>query len=195
MLPCKPYQLLTFYLEVGTVNNDLCKDEPVEGKVVMATSVLGLLGVITNTAVGLRLYTRIKLARGIGYDDYLIIAASLVLGYVQISGTIEVIAFGLGKHTFNVDPKFHLPNLYLYWSDEMAYQITITLVKSSILCFYVSPQGCMEPKQYVMHLLTFPAEIIPWRSISWCLLCDDWHDSRDRSRILGRHNIPMQTNP
>ncbi|PVH78405.1 hypothetical protein DL98DRAFT_573151 [Cadophora sp. DSE1049] len=122
---------------VGTVNNDLCKDEPVEGKVVMATSVLGLLGVITNTAIGLRLYTRIKLARGIGSDDYLIIAASLVLGYVQISGTIEVIAFGLGKHTFNVDPRFHLPNLYLYWSDEMAYQITITLIKGSILCFYL----------------------------------------------------------
>ncbi|KAG4438098.1 hypothetical protein IFR05_006419 [Cadophora sp. M221] len=97
--------------KVGAKNNDLCKDQPVDNKVAMSTSILGLLGAITNIIVGLRLYTRVRLARGIGYDDYLIIAASTVLSYVQISGTVE--------------------------SDEISYQIVITCTKCSILCFYL----------------------------------------------------------
>ncbi|KAH7346287.1 hypothetical protein BKA65DRAFT_551206 [Rhexocercosporidium sp. MPI-PUGE-AT-0058] len=142
--------------KVGTKNNDLCKDQPVGTKVAMATSILGALGVITNVTVGLRIYTRMKLARGIGLDDYLIIAASAVLGYVQISGTVEVIAFGLGKHTFNVAPKFHLPNLYLYWSDEISYQIVITLTKCSILCFYLKlfPDDRFRATCYGMLVVT-----------------------------------------
>jgi hypothetical protein len=50
---------------------------------------------------------------------------------------LDVIVFPLGKHIFNVDPKVVPVTLFLYWIDEIAYQITMTLVKSSILCFYV----------------------------------------------------------
>jgi len=63
---------------------------------------------------------------------------------------LEVLALGLGKHTFNVDPKLLPSNFLLYWLDEMVYQIVMTLVKSSILCFYVR----FSPRIDTMTLLT-----------------------------------------
>lgn len=48
-----------------------------------------------------------------------------------------MLALGLGKHTFNVNPSKFKANFILYWLDEICYQVVMTLIKSSILCFYV----------------------------------------------------------
>lgn len=108
-----------------------------------------------------RLYTRHKLASalGCGIDDWLILASSILIGTLQVIGTVRKYFFayalrmvgtdfqaelflGLGRHTFNVDPKYLLANLLLFWIDEIGYQIAITLIKSSILCFYVGLHPC-----------------------------------------------------
>lgn len=134
----------------------------------MATIVLGIMGTLTQVAISLRLYTRKKLtsALGIGLDDYIMVAASFCIAFVMISGTIgklqhnpcacmdfwflpykiwltvdsgaEVLGFGLGEHTFNESPSMLLPNLLMFWLDEVVYQLAMLLVKCSILCFYVN---------------------------------------------------------
>ena len=51
---------------------------------------------------------------------------------------IADVFLGLGKHTFNSKQSAIEPTLFIFWLDELAYQITMALVKSSILYFYVS---------------------------------------------------------
>ena len=55
-----------------------------------ATIILAVLGFMTQGAIALRIYARKTLASalGVGIDDYLIVAASLIIAYVQIAGTI-----------------------------------------------------------------------------------------------------------
>lgn len=60
------------------------------------------------------------------------------MGLATANLVLDIILWGLGKHTFNINPKSIPKTLLIYWLDEIAYQIAMTLVKSSILCFYVS---------------------------------------------------------
>jgi hypothetical protein len=80
--------MLNGITEVVAINSDLCADQPVESKAVMATIVLGIMGTITQITISLRLYSRKKLATalGIGIDDYLIVMASVVILFTQITG-------------------------------------------------------------------------------------------------------------
>lgn len=50
----------------------------------------------------------------------------------------DVFPLGLGKHTFNSNSSTIKATLFIFWLDELAYQVTMALVKSSILFFYVS---------------------------------------------------------
>ena len=45
---------------------------------------------MTQGAIAMRIYARKTLASalGVGIDDYLIVAASLIIAYVQIAGTV-----------------------------------------------------------------------------------------------------------
>lgn len=83
--------LLIILIGVVGQNADLCAGQPVQNRIVFGTVILALLGTVTQMTIGLRLYTRRKLASalGIGVDDYLILAASVVIGYVMISGTVR----------------------------------------------------------------------------------------------------------
>jgi hypothetical protein len=69
---------------------------------------------------------------------------------------LEIFVFGFGRHTFNVDPNHVAPGLFLYWLDEIAYQILMLLVKGSILLFYVS----FHSKISTENFLTLQAEAV-----------------------------------
>lgn len=54
----------------------------------MGTVVFGIMGTITQVTIALRLYSRRKVASalGTGVDDYLILWASVVILYTQVTG-------------------------------------------------------------------------------------------------------------
>lgn len=146
---------------------------------------------------------------GIGIDDYLIVAASVIIGYVMISGTYgklstavttplisadwgsDVLVLGMGVHTFNVEPSKRFPNDVLYWLDEIAYQIAMALVKSSILCFYV---GSSE-SHLSTCMLTLEAQDISRSTLSIRLLYDAWRRRSDRSHLHFCYCFSMHSFP
>jgi len=86
-----PTASLTPSPEFGTQTANLCASQPVQNKVLLSTIVFSLLGLITQITIGLRLYSRRKLASalGIGVDDYLIVAANVGIAFVMCTGTIR----------------------------------------------------------------------------------------------------------
>ncbi|KAI5798913.1 hypothetical protein EDC01DRAFT_22741 [Geopyxis carbonaria] len=87
--------------------------------------------------VSARLWTRARLVRAIGLDDYLI-AVAMALGTVQTILTCMGLRGGTGLHIWDVPPTSDVSSALKYsFATQVLYMPIVQLVKISILTFYL----------------------------------------------------------
>ncbi|KAK2030459.1 hypothetical protein LX32DRAFT_662538 [Colletotrichum zoysiae] len=85
--------------------------------------------------ISLRIYTRTKIVRLFGIDDYLAVAALLAL--VACGTAIALMTtHGLGRHIVTVNPKDIPEYMRLFYTSIVCYNIALLCIKLSFLCQY-----------------------------------------------------------
>jgi len=92
--------------------------------------------VIATIAVALRIFTRIKIVKALGSDDWLILAA-LACSWVFMAMIIEQVHYGLGRHIYNLPPELVPKSLKPFFFSIMSYNLALTFTKTSIIFFYL----------------------------------------------------------
>ncbi|KAE9364028.1 hypothetical protein N431DRAFT_550668 [Stipitochalara longipes BDJ] len=114
----------------------ICFGQPIPSRGLPALIEPAVLGPVTLLAVATRLYSRYTISKTFGADDYLILAAGSIY-----TGTIVLYIFnttlGFGKHSWNIDPLNIKVLLLIFYIGELSYLTCITLIRLSILFFYL----------------------------------------------------------
>ncbi|KAK0666441.1 hypothetical protein QBC41DRAFT_230510 [Cercophora samala] len=123
-------------------------DESYQTNIIACAVVTWIIGA---TFVGLRFYTRgILLHNILGAEDWLILLA-LVFAAATCAGLIEP-AYGLGKHTLDVNPDLIVPMARAGWYTILHYLLTLLLTKLSLLLLYLRLLTYHHARYYV-HLI------------------------------------------
>ncbi|KAI9791870.1 MAG: hypothetical protein M1816_003415 [Peltula sp. TS41687] len=92
---------------------------------------------ITTIFVVLRFYTRVFIARAIGWDDYVCVLA-MVCSYIHSALQLRMIHYGFGRHLWDVPFEKFVPQFPRYLVlGSTTHAILIFLVKLSILLLYL----------------------------------------------------------
>lgn len=122
--------------EVATFTQKLCSGVPIESRS-KSTTVVGLVfGPLAIFAVIFRCYSRYSITKKLEYDDLIIIAAALAISGLIVTD-VKNCANGFGRHLWNINPALIAELLKVFWISEFLYIIAITLIKVSILLFYL----------------------------------------------------------
>ncbi|KFY94189.1 hypothetical protein V500_03379 [Pseudogymnoascus sp. VKM F-4518 (FW-2643)] len=92
--------------------------------------------VVTPIFVIIRIWTRIKLKNGLGYDDWTILFSfvnSLAVSALMMASC----AYGFGQHSANLSVYNRRMTFKLFYVAQAFYKITINLTKASILLLYL----------------------------------------------------------
>ncbi|KAF1966066.1 hypothetical protein BU23DRAFT_603768 [Bimuria novae-zelandiae CBS 107.79] len=92
--------------------------------------------ILTWAAVAFRLYTRYRVVREPGWDDYLIIGGA-IFNLMSLITFYICVHFGLGKHIFNIQPNHFITMFKLLYVQTASYYTCAGLVKLSLLCQYL----------------------------------------------------------
>ncbi|KAK2013866.1 hypothetical protein LZ32DRAFT_627961 [Colletotrichum eremochloae] len=85
--------------------------------------------------VSLRIYTRTRIIRLLGIDDYLAVAS--LLATVSCGAVIALMTtHGLGRHVVTLPPKDITQYMRLFYTSIVCYNIAIMCIKLSFLCQY-----------------------------------------------------------
>ncbi|KAK1978808.1 hypothetical protein LZ30DRAFT_203692 [Colletotrichum cereale] len=94
-----------------------------------------LSAAVATAFVCMRFYTRIRILRTIGWEDWTILA-SLVFAIATSAGMITQLNFGLGEHLYYAWPSY--PSYIEAGTfTNLLYSVSITLTKISILLLYI----------------------------------------------------------
>ncbi|KAK1999429.1 hypothetical protein LX36DRAFT_574289 [Colletotrichum falcatum] len=85
--------------------------------------------------ISLRIYTRTKIIRLFGVDDYLAVASFLATVSCGIAIALMT-TYGLGRHAVTLNPKDIPQYLRLFYTSIVCYNIAILCIKLSFLCQY-----------------------------------------------------------
>ncbi|EFQ35466.1 uncharacterized protein GLRG_10610 [Colletotrichum graminicola M1.001] len=85
--------------------------------------------------VSLRIYTRTKIIRTFGIDDYLAVA-SLLATVACGTAIADMTTHGLGRHIVTLSPKDITEYMRLFYTSIVCYNIAILCIKLSFLCQY-----------------------------------------------------------
>ncbi|KAI0443820.1 hypothetical protein F4803DRAFT_549745 [Xylaria telfairii] len=99
-----------------------------EGKIIGSTA-LGLVTLI----LAIRLYSRKRLTNGFGLDDMFICLAYIPAAAFTITGIITQDIFQWGRHVWDVEPKFFIPNLRVMLINLFLFDLATSLTKLSML--------------------------------------------------------------
>ncbi|PMD21349.1 hypothetical protein NA56DRAFT_125193 [Hyaloscypha hepaticicola] len=118
------------------LTHSLCSSFPVPFTGLPAIVEPAVLGPVTLLAIATRLYSRRTISKAFGVDDYLIAAAGFIY-----TGTIVLYIFntimGFGKHSWDIDPLNIRILLKVFYIGELSYLTCLTLIRLSILFFYL----------------------------------------------------------
>ncbi|KAI9724512.1 MAG: hypothetical protein M1812_000580 [Candelaria pacifica] len=91
--------------------------------------------IVSVSAICLRLYGRIHVARAIGLDDVLILCAA-VLAWVFIAITLIAEHYGMGHHIETVSKTDFPTYLKVVWLGSLFYNACLGCIKASVLALY-----------------------------------------------------------
>ncbi|KAJ4353109.1 hypothetical protein N0V95_003643 [Ascochyta clinopodiicola] len=91
---------------------------------------------VAGTVVFLRLFTRLVLTKGAGFED-VCIAFAMVLSIALAVVTSEQVMHGLGKHLIDLSAGDSTVALQMFWASLWIYNLALTTTKVSILVQYV----------------------------------------------------------
>ncbi|KAK3937530.1 integral membrane protein [Diplogelasinospora grovesii] len=86
--------------------------------------------------VAVRIWARVKVRSGLGWDDWTILA-SLVCAMTVSALMLASCEYGFGQHITNLSKPNKLMTLKLFYVAQAFYKLTINLTKSSILLLYL----------------------------------------------------------
>ncbi|KAF3007729.1 hypothetical protein E8E13_009793 [Curvularia kusanoi] len=91
--------------------------------------------VLSMVAVGLRLFTRMKIVRQLGWDDFFV-AIAAVFNIIALATFLGAIKHGLGQHLISILAIFPTTMKWFYVTSS-AYITTTICIKLSLLCQYL----------------------------------------------------------
>ncbi|KAI3336622.1 hypothetical protein HD806DRAFT_12214 [Xylariaceae sp. AK1471] len=99
-----------------------------------AGKVIGsILVVLVTIILAIRVYSRKKLTKGFGLDDTIICLAYVPAAAFAIIGIITQELFQLGRHTWDVEPKFFSPGVFVTLIMLFLFDLSTSLTKLSML--------------------------------------------------------------
>ncbi|MCJ1269651.1 hypothetical protein MMC22_009543 [Lobaria immixta] len=136
---------------------DFPKVRPADGDQDRAATLLAVVistTLLSTATVLLRVYTRIKVLRNLGWDDYTIIVAQAlsILGTILI---VQMVVNGVGRHMYYL-PIDHIVNAGLYFVIvEITYIVAIVSVKCSVCLFLlrIMARGTSKRLPWFLYLL------------------------------------------
>ncbi|KAK7435032.1 integral membrane protein [Colletotrichum acutatum] len=117
------------------VETDLCATFPKPSRREEARAVAISLSIIAFTVVGLRCISRYLVDHRLWWDDWMIIAATILLAAItgiQIAGT----GLGFGLHYWHVEPWASTRLIQMFYIGEQLYILAQIMAKISLLLFF-----------------------------------------------------------
>ncbi|PBP25065.1 integral membrane protein [Diplocarpon rosae] len=122
---------------VISLNSKLCEGIPPESRATEVAIVGIVCGSIALVAVALRCYSRISIVRRLGNDDWLAVAAGSILIPLVALDVYNGLVNGYGRHFWDIDPSRVAELLKIFWVAEILCILALSLVKASVLVFYL----------------------------------------------------------
>ncbi|KAM0496036.1 hypothetical protein ACHAP9_006968 [Verticillium nonalfalfae] len=92
--------------------------------------------VLTPIFFTVRIWSRLKLRSGFGWDDWTILVSFTCCMTVSVLMMASV-HYGFGQHIFNIEKSNRIMAMKLFYVAQIFYKLTINLTKSSILLLYL----------------------------------------------------------
>ncbi|EEY22946.1 integral membrane protein [Verticillium alfalfae VaMs.102] len=92
--------------------------------------------VLTPIFFTVRIWSRLKLRSGFGWDDWTILVSFICCMTVSVLMMASV-HYGFGQHIFNIEKSNRIMAMKLFYVAQIFYKLTINLTKSSILLLYL----------------------------------------------------------
>ncbi|KAH7361008.1 hypothetical protein BKA65DRAFT_547708 [Rhexocercosporidium sp. MPI-PUGE-AT-0058] len=153
---------------VADVKAKFCEGVPIQSRA-WDVAIIGLVfGPIALMAVALRCYSQYSKIRRLGSDDWLALAAGLTLIPYVVIDIYNGLINGYGRHYWDLDPTKIENLLKVFYVSELLYIVALTLVKASILVFYLR---VFTPRWFVIvDLMTLCVAVLAGLAIMFCLI-------------------------
>ncbi|KAH8594252.1 hypothetical protein B0O99DRAFT_458955, partial [Bisporella sp. PMI_857] len=98
-------------------------------------TIISCMAVFSSTVVALRLFTRLRILKACGLDDWIMVAAQVFTLGTAVAIGIES-RYGLGRHVWTIPKEETIPYLKAFYASILLYNFALSLVKISILLQY-----------------------------------------------------------
>ncbi|KAK6220297.1 integral membrane protein [Colletotrichum tabaci] len=117
------------------ISRDLCRGYPIEDRRSSTRIPAIVLPAITIAVVLLRCISRIAVAKGMWWDDWIALVTTF---FLSASGVIALInhRIGFGLHYWDIDPGKATTILQIFYAAQMIYVLVITGAKAALCAFY-----------------------------------------------------------
>ncbi|KAF2471759.1 uncharacterized protein BDR25DRAFT_367608 [Lindgomyces ingoldianus] len=137
---------------------DINEPQPLSNrKATIFGTTVGFLAV-TWMAVALRLYTRVRIVREAGWDDFLVTVASVCNTAATVCVLLSI-EYGLGRHFLYLPLETMSKYLKIYYIESAIYVSNTTIIKASLL---------------VQYLRIFKAGTMRWVCVSLLVIISIW---------------------
>ncbi|KAE9367303.1 hypothetical protein N431DRAFT_561324 [Stipitochalara longipes BDJ] len=123
--------------KASSLNYNFCIGVPIESRSWKVTIVGLVCAPVALLAVVLRCYAKLSTVRRLGGDDWIMVASAVLLVALIVLYIINCLRNGFGRHIFNINPQLATSGFAVFYACEILYIGVITLVKCSILIFYL----------------------------------------------------------
>ncbi|CAO1602659.1 hypothetical protein XANCAGTX0491_006263 [Xanthoria calcicola] len=134
----------------------------------MLRCVLGSHVAVATIVVALRLFTRLRLTRSPGWDDWIMLAtfASAVIGTTM---NLVGLNYGIGRHVYYLQPDDAVLATKLYWLSG-AFVITALTTGKVSVAFLILRLSITKWHFYLLHAINISLALINLPLIIWTTL-------------------------
>ncbi|KAG4435113.1 hypothetical protein IFR05_009400 [Cadophora sp. M221] len=98
-------------------------------------AIVSFMAILSSTIVALRLFTRLKILKACGLDDWLMVTAQVFTLGTAVAIGMES-RYGLGRHVWTIPKEETMPYLKTFYASILLYNFALAVVKVSILLQY-----------------------------------------------------------
>ncbi|KAH7333395.1 hypothetical protein BKA65DRAFT_403405 [Rhexocercosporidium sp. MPI-PUGE-AT-0058] len=98
-------------------------------------AIVSFMAILSSSIVALRLFTRLKILKACGLDDWVMVAAQVFTLGTAVAIGMES-RYGLGRHVWTISKEETIPYLKTFYASILLYNFALAVVKVSILLQY-----------------------------------------------------------
>lgn len=118
-------------------------------------AVTGTLVGVTLCVVLLRLWVRVRMVRQLGWDDFFVAAAMLLL-FAEMMIIVPEVHYGAGRHWQYIQPPEHIPiGLHLNFATQPMCLVALTLTKVSLGVFLLRLAPTRNYRIFIHFIIGF----------------------------------------